>query len=244
MIPHLDPGALAWLGLARPGGRGRGRGAGLGFALVVVPALSLADPEALPATALILVAPLTVTMAIRERAHIDRPGFLSIAAGRVLGTALGATLLVAVPPGSISVLLGGMIVVAVALSVIGLDVAPTPPVAFGAGFLSGVTGTTSAVGGPALAVVYQRRPGPELRSTLALTFVVGLVMSLVAVGAVGRLRAWHGILALEMLPGLLVGLWSSRHLARALDGGWLRPVLLAFAGAAGVYITIRGILGG
>jgi uncharacterized membrane protein YfcA len=98
------------------------------------------------------------------------------------------------------------------------------------------------VGGPALAVVYQRRPGPELRATLALSFVVGLTLSLVAVGAVGRLHAWHGVLAIEMLPGLVFGLWSSRHLARALDRGWLRPAVLTFAAAAGLYITVRSVL--
>ncbi len=244
MIPELSPATIVWLVLAAAGGGAVQGSIGFGFALVVVPALALVHPEAVPATVFFLVAPLTIYMAVRERSHIDRRGFLSIVTGRVFGTALGATLLVAVPASSISVLLGVMIVVAVALSLVGLDIAPTPPVAFGAGFLSGVTGTTSAVGGPALAVVYQRRPGPELRSTLALAFMVGLVMSLVAVGAVGRVHMWHGVLALEMLPGLLLGLWASRHVARALDRGWLRPILLAFAGAAGLYIVIRGALGG
>jgi uncharacterized membrane protein YfcA len=242
-IPDLELSTLAWLVLASAAGGAVQGSIGFGFALVVVPALTLVRPEAVPAAVLLLAAPLTVYMAVRERAHIDRRGFVSIVAGRVFGTALGATILVAVPADSIATLLGLMILVAVALSVVGLDVAPTPPVAFGAGLLSGVTGTTSAVGGPALAVVYQRRPGPELRSTLALSFVVGLSMSLVAVGAIGRVQLWHGVLAAEMLPGLALGLWSSRHLSRAMDRGWLRPAVLAFAGAAGAYITVRGLVG-
>ncbi|HEX6230249.1 MAG TPA: sulfite exporter TauE/SafE family protein [Actinomycetota bacterium] len=242
-MPDFAPAALAWLVLASAAGGAVQGSIGFGFALVVVPALTLIEPDAVPAAVLLLAAPLTVFMAVRERAHIDRRGFVSIAAGRVFGTVLGASILVAVPAGSIATLLGVMILVAVALSLVGLDVAPTPPVAFGAGLLSGVTGTTSAVGGPALAVVYQRRPGPELRATLALSFVFGLVMSLAAVGAVGRVHVWHGVLAVEMLPGLALGLWSSRHLSRVLDGGWLRPAVLAFAGAAGVYITVRGLLG-
>ncbi|HZD18782.1 MAG TPA: sulfite exporter TauE/SafE family protein [Actinomycetota bacterium] len=242
MIPQLGPGALAWLVLASAAGGAVQGSIGFGFALVVVPALTLIEPEAVPAAVLFLAAPLTVFMAVRERAHIDRRGFLAIAAGRVFGTVGGATLLVAVPTSSISTLLGVMILVAVALSLGGLQVVPTPTVAFGAGLLSVVTGTASAVGGPALAVVYQRRPGPELRATLALSFVVGLTLSLVAVGAVGRLHAWHGVLAIEMLPGLVFGLWSSRHLARALDRGWLRPAVLTFAAAAGLYITVRSVL--
>lgn len=243
MMPDLPPAAIVWLVLASAAGGAVQGSIGFGFALVVVPALTLIQPEAVPAAVLLLAAPMTVFMAVRERAHIDRRGFLSIVMGRVFGTVLGATILVAVPADSVSTLLGVMILVAVVLSVAGLDVAPTPPVAFGAGLLSGVTGTTSAVGGPALAVVYQRRPGPELRATLALSFVVGLTLSLVAVGVVGRVHAWHGVLAFEMLPGLALGLWSSRHLSRALDRGWLRPAVLAFAGAAGVYITVRGVLG-
>lgn len=242
-MPDLSPVSLAAVLVAvAVGGAVQGT-IGFGFALLAVPVLALIRPEAVPASVLFLALPITVAMAVRERAHIDFRGFASILAGRVFGTVAGVWILSAVPAGSLSVLLGCLIVVAVAVSAVGLDVEPTKATTFGAGIVSGIMGTTSAIGGPALAVVYQRRPGPELRSTLAMSFVVGLTMSLVALLLAGRVHAWHPVLALELLPALALGLWASRRIARFLDARWLRPAVLAFAAAAGAVIAARGLLG-
>jgi len=242
-MPDLPAGPLALVLLAVAIG-GTIQGAiGFGFALICVPMLALTLPEAVPYSVLFLALPLTIWMALRERAHIDVRGFVSILAGRVLGTAAGVWILVAVPTEALSVLLGTLIVLGVLVSILGLDVEPTRAATFGAGIVSGIMGTASAIGGPALVVVYQRRPGPELRSTLALSFTVGLLMSIGALLAAGEVRAWHGILALELLPALVLGVWLSGPISRFLDARWLRPAVLAFAGMAGVVIVARGLLG-
>ena len=216
---------------------------GFGFALLAVPVLAFVRPEAVPATVLLVAFPMTVAMALRERAHIDLRGFASITAGRVFGTLAGLWVLVSVPSDSLSVLLGSVIFLAAVASSIGLDVSPTRAKTFGAGVVSGIMGTTSAIGGPALAVVYQRRPGPELRSTLATSFVVGLATSVSALLAAGKVHGWHLVLAVELLPALLLGLWASGRVARFLDARWLRPAVLVFAAVAGVTIAIRGLAG-
>jgi hypothetical protein len=48
----------------------------------------------------------------------------------------------------------------------------------------GLTG----IGGPPLALIYQHHPGPVLRSTIAMCFFIGEVMSLVLLTATGRLH--------------------------------------------------------
>jgi uncharacterized membrane protein YfcA len=216
---------------------------GFGYALVTVPALALVEPRAVPATALLLAAPLTALMAIRERHHIHLRGYLSIAIGRILGTAIGVWVIVAIPTGALSILVGSLILFVVVISGVSLDVRPTTPTAFGAGLVSGVTGTAIAISGPVLAMVYQRRPGPELRSTLALSFTTGLALSLIGLFLAHRVERAHLVLAVELLPGLLLGLWASRSVARRLDGRWLRPAVLAFAGLSGMLILVRGLLG-
>jgi hypothetical protein len=215
---------------------------GFGFALVAVPAIALVEPDAVPAAVMLMAAPMSAVMALRERAHIDAPGFVTIMVGRVLGIAVGVLLLEAVSASGLSVLVGVMILLGVTLSVAGLDIEPGPWVNVGAGVLSGVMGTTSAVGGPALAVVYQRRPGPELRSTLALSYLAGLVIALGALAALGRVEGWHVRLALGLVPALLAGLWLSFRLAPVLDRGWLRLAVLAFAAISGVVIVVRGLV--
>ena len=214
---------------------------GFGFALVAVPTIALVEPDAIPVTVMLMAVPMTIVMALRERAHIDVGGFATIMVGRVVGIAGGVLLLELVPESGLTVLVGVMIMLGVALSVGGLDIEPQRWVNVGAGVLSGVMGTTSAIGGPALAVVYQRRPGPELRSTLALSYLAGIVIAVGALAAVGRVEGWHVWLALEFVPALLLGLWLSFRLASVLDRGWLRPAVLAFAAVSGVVIVVRGV---
>lgn len=215
---------------------------GFGFALVAVPTIALVEPDAIPVTVMLMAVPMTIVMALRERAHIDVRGFATIMLGRVIGIAGGVLLLEVVSGSGLSVLVGTMILLGVALSVGGLDIEPQRWVNVGAGVLSGVMGTTSAIGGPALAVVYQRRPGPELRSTLALSYLTGIALAVGALAAVDRVDAWHVRLALQLTPGLLAGLFLSVRLARALDRGWLRPTVLGFAAVAGVTVALRGLL--
>ena len=215
---------------------------GFGFALVAVPTIALVEPDAIPVTVMLMAVPMTIVMALRERAHIDVGGFATIMVGRVVGIAGGVLLLELVPESGLTVLVGVMILLGVALSVGGLDIEPQRWVNVGAGVLSGVMGTTSAIGGPALAVVYQRRPGPELRSTLALSYLAGIVIAVGALAAVGRVEGWHVWLALELVPALLLGLWLSFRLAPVLDRGWLRPSVLAFAAISGVVIVGRGLV--
>ena len=65
-------------------------------------------------------------------------------------------------------------------------------------------------------------------------------MSLVGLGLAGKVEWQHVALALELLPGLLVGLWASRWVVKLLDERWLRPAVLTFAAVAGVLIILLG----
>lgn len=215
---------------------------GFGFALVAVPTIALVEPDAIPVTVMLMAVPMTIVMTLRERAHIDLGGFATIMVGRVIGIAGGVLLLEVVSGSGLTILVGAMILLGVVLSIGGLDIEPRRWVNVGAGVLSGVMGTTSAIGGPALAVVYQNRPGPELRSTLALSYLAGIVLAVGALASVGRVDAWHLWLALELVPALLVGVWLSFRLAPVLERGWLRSTVLAFAAISGVVIIARGLI--
>ena len=57
-----------------------------------------------------------------------------------------------------------------------------------AGLIGGVTGTATSDGGPPLALLYQHRPGREVRATLAAYFCAGALLS-PAPGRRGRVRA-------------------------------------------------------
>jgi uncharacterized protein len=65
-------------------------------------------------------------------------------------------------------------------------------------------------------------------------------MSLVSLGLAGKVEGRHLVLVVELLPGLLLGLWASRWVVKRLDERWLRPAVLAFAAVAGLVIVLLG----
>jgi uncharacterized protein len=213
---------------------------GFGYALVAVPALVLILPWSVPVTPLLLALPMTVLMSAREWHSIDFGGFFLITAGRLLGTVAGVALLVFVPSGSLSTLVGLLILAAALASFLRPAFEVRNSTRLTGGIASGVVGTVAALGGTPLALVYQDRSGAELRSTLSISFVVGIVMSLVGLGLAGKVEGRHLVLVVELLPGLLLGLWASRWVVKRLDERWLRPAVLAFAAVAGLVIVLLG----
>jgi uncharacterized membrane protein YfcA len=213
---------------------------GFGYALLAVPAMVLLLPWAVPVTPLFLALPMTLLMSAREWRSIDLGGFALITAGRLLGTVAGVVLLVLAPKGYLSMLTGLLILTAALGSFLKPTFEVNKRTRLAGGVASGVVGTVAALGGTPLALVYQDRSGAELRSTLAISFVVGIAMSLVGLGLAGQVEGRHVLLALQLLPCMLVGLWVSRWVVGRLDERWLRPAVLAFAAAAGLVIILLG----
>lgn len=216
---------------------------GMGFGMVVVPALALLAPDALPASPLIVTLPLTALMVARERRAIDPGGLPALLVGRVLGTSSAVWLLVVLTESALQILFGAVILLVTGLSLTRLRLRPTLPAAVTAGLASGLFSTTAAIGGPPVALLYQDRPGPELRATLSALFFMGGGVSLIGLLVAGRLALAHvGFAVLLSIP-MTLGLVLSRRLARFLDGGWLRPAVLAFAASAGAIAVVRGLMG-
>src|SRR5829696_1794944 len=140
----------------------------------------------------------------------SRPRHAPAPGPRVVATALGVALLVFIPASFLSVLVGLLIVVAALMSFLSANSEVNNKTRLVGGIASGVTSTTAAIGGAPLALIYQDRSGAELCSTLAISFVAGIVISLMGLALAGKVEGWHFILALKLLPGLLVGLWASR----------------------------------
>ena len=214
---------------------------GIGFGIVTVPVLAIFAPDLLPAIPLILVTVLSVAMTLRERTSMDLVGLPPLVVGRVLGTAAAVGLLILMTGPALEILFGVVILSVVLMSAMRPAIQPTTTAKFAGGAASGLFATTAAIGGPPIAVLYQGRPGPEVRSTMGVIFAFGSVLSLIALIPAGRLRWEHFLLAILLLVPAAVGFAISTPLARFLEGRWFRPSLLAFAAAGGVMAVIRGL---
>lgn len=212
---------------------------GFGMGLLASPILMLVDPRFVPAPILLSTMVLTALLTYRERHAIDLAGLRWALAGRIVGTTVAGTVLLALPAGRMELLFGVLVLLGVVMSVSGFRPQPIPLVLLSAGTLSGVMGTVASVGGPPMALVYQDALGARIRSTMSGFFVVGTTLSLVALRLVGRLGADEVRLALLMLPSLLAGFMISRWTAGIVDRGYARVVVLAIASLSGVLVIIR-----
>src|SRR5262245_60672651 len=183
---------------------------GFGANLVAVPVLAVIEPGAVPAATTMLALPLALTMAFREHDHVDWPGVGWLMAGRLPGTVLGALIVAVVATDTLSVVTGVSVLVAVALSAASATIPITPATTTATGLVSGTMGTATSIGGPPLALLYQHHEGRVLRSTLAVTFGTGTVISLAALAVARAVAGWQALLALALLPGVGAGLLIGR----------------------------------
>jgi uncharacterized membrane protein YfcA len=180
-------------------------------------------------------------MAASERRSVDVAGLVPILVGHFAGTLAGVGLLVLVPAGFLSALFGGVVLAAVLVSLLSPRVRLRGRTKFVGGLASGAMGTAGGIGGPPLALVYQERSGPEIRSILAVAFATGITISLVALFNAGRVEGEHLSLALQLLPALFLGLLFARSMAPLLDGRWVRPSILLFAAVSGLAAVLSAL---
>ena len=239
---HVSPTEFALLALvAGTGGAVQGS-IGFGQNLVLVPVVALVVPEAVPGALVALGIPLTVIMAVREWHGIDRSGLGWIVLGRVPGTVVGVEIVALVSGDLLATLAGSAVLAGVALSLLPGHVPVNRETATTAGATAGVLGTTAAIDGPPLALLYQRHPGPTIRATLACAFLVGAVMSYAALAAAGEIHGWQLLLALALAPALLVGLAGSTLVTRWIGERSLRPAVLILVTIAGIAAIVRGVV--
>ncbi len=215
---------------------------GFGLGLLAAPTLMLIDARLVPGPLLVASLALTLLLSHRERAAIDVTGLTWALGGRLVGVTAGASTLAVLTQGDIALAFGLMVLASVVLSASGLHLAPRPGTLVAAGVLSGFMGTVTAIGGPPIALLYQRADGPRVRGTLSAFFAVGISLSLVSLRLVDRLGALEFVLAAALLPAIVVGFAVSAVTSRVLDRGLTRIAILVVSGVVGVVLLLRQLL--
>jgi len=214
---------------------------GIGLGFVAVPLLVLLDPIFIPGPLLVAALFLTLLISFREHRSIEFSGIHWAIAGRTIGTIAGASLLSLIPEKKLSLLFGIIVIVAVIISLSGLRLRLTSKNLFGTGTVSGFMGTTSAIGGVPMALIYQDFEGPRLRGTLSGIFVIGTTISIISLIYIGYFGIPELQMAIILIPGILLGYVISNRTAKILDKGYIRPMVLIVASLSGIIILIRNI---
>ena len=211
---------------------------GIGFALIVAPVMGLLRPDLLPVALLILMLPLNGYVGLRERDAIDWRGVGWVSLGRLPGTLAGLGILMVMSANGLNQLIGASTILAVLAGLFAPVFQPRRGACTAVGVVTGVTETATGVGGPPLALLYQHRPGPVLRATIALCFLIGELVSLALLALAGQFQPHQWLWALALLPALAVGSIASRLVHHRLDARRMRLGVLSFALLSGIVLLI------
>ena len=145
-----------------------------------------------------------------------------------------------IPTRQLPIFFGGVILLAVGLSVIGLKVTVTSANLFGVAAAAGVMGTMAGIHGPPLALLYQREAADKVRAMLAVFFLIGYSVSLLALAGAHLFRIRELAMGCSLMPGVFIGYVLSRLLSGVLSGISLRGPILFVAGLSAVALLFKG----
>lgn len=215
---------------------------GLGLGLVAAPVTALVAPELMPGLLIALAMVLPCMTLVVEREEIHWPGLAWSLPTRLVGTTIGVWVVASFSDRSLGIAVGLMVLVAVALTWRAVRVPITRGTLVAAGLVSGVTGTATSIGGPPIALLYQHRPARQIRTTLAVYFLVGAALSLVGLTASGELTGQEVVLAAVLLPVVLAGALAGVPLRARLRPDVVRPAVLAVCAVSALALLVRSLL--
>ncbi|TMR31354.1 sulfite exporter TauE/SafE family protein [Nonomuraea zeae] len=217
-------------------------GVGFGLGLVAAPVLTLLAPDLMPGAIQVVNMTLPLfTLAVEWR-RVDWRGLGFAVLGRLPGSVVGAVIVVYVSVYTRGVLVAVMVLIAVVLTARALSVPRNAGTIASAGFVSGVTGTATGIGGPPIALVYQDAKGPQIRATLAMFFFLSAAQSLVILYVVDELPARALGTGAALIVPMVLGFLVSGPLRRYLDGGKVRVAVLAVATASAIALIAQNVI--
>lgn len=212
---------------------------GFGLAVVAAPAVVFVRPDLMPAALLLTTLPLPIwELTVNERDIAWRLFSVAIA-GRLALLPVGVWLVATSPAQVIAVVVGVMVLIAVAGSLLPWTVRARPGPALAAGILTGISGTAASIGGPFLGLVLQHEKPARVRSTLAAFFLVGATTSLLGLAVAGQVSRVQLTAGLGWIPFVLVGVVLSRPVRDRVDRDRMRRGVLAMSALAGVLVLLR-----
>ncbi|MFI6595263.1 sulfite exporter TauE/SafE family protein [Nonomuraea sp. NPDC050536] len=215
---------------------------GFGLGLIAAPILTLLDPGVMPGAVQVANLALPLFTLAREWRRVDWRGLGFAVLGRVPGSFVGAWIVVYVSVQALGILVGAMVLIAVVLTARAPSLPRNGYSVSGAGFVSGITGTATGIGGPPMALVYQNAKGPEIRATLAMYFFLSAAQSLGILAVVGHLPGKALVTGAFLLIPMIAGFLVSGPVRRYVDGGKMRVAILVVAAISAIVLIGQSLL--
>jgi len=203
---------------------------GFGLAIVSAPLLFYINPDYVPIPITIATLSNVIFGSWHYRAHLSLRGLLPAVIARLPGSLLGAWLLVAVSVKALALLIAAVIILGMAVNVIKIRLPVNRYSLAGAGFLSGVMGTATSIGGPPMAILMQGQQADVIRGNLAAFFLFSSLVSLVVLVPTDYF-GWHQLgLALPLIPASWLGSLVASRVSHKINESWMTIGTLLLCG--------------
>jgi uncharacterized protein len=216
---------------------------GLGVGLVAAPVTTLLEPSLMPGALLMVALLMPCLTLVFDHHDIDWPGLNWSLPARVAGTVVGVWVVTTLSQRELGIAIGVMVLLAAAATWRAITVPVNRGTLSVAGFTSGITGTATSIGGPPIAILYQHRPAREIRTTMAVYFLIGAALSLVALFVSGDLDADQAVAAGELLPFLALGAVLGAFARRSIPAHVVRPAVLLVSSGSALVLLVRSLMG-
>ncbi|MGL6259369.1 sulfite exporter TauE/SafE family protein [Vibrio sp. WXL210] len=207
---------------------------GFGLAIVAAPLLFQVSPIYVPGPICLVGLCLSIMNALKHRENIEMGGLKMAFLGRVPGTLAGGWLLLVVSGEQLSLLLGFIVLFAVVLSLLPFRIEPTPTRMGIAGFFSGFFGTSSAIGGPPMALLLQHQDASKLRGNMSAFFVFSSTLTLLVLIPTGYFSLNHLYLSIPLIPAAWLGYYLAYKTTHSLPKEKIRMGALILCSVSGL----------
>ena len=216
---------------------------GVGFALIAAPLLALINLELIPGPMLFVNLFLSLFMMREGRSYVVMREIITLCPAILIGTLVGAAVLVRVPSASLAILFASLILVAVAISLFAKAQPLTTRNLTICGVAVGTMGSTSGIPGAPLVIMYQNEPLEKTRPTLAFVFTFSYITSLIALTYAGAFNFKLAIDGLMLLPGLLIGFVIGRWVRQYMSQVIGRILMLSIASIGAILLLVQSATG-
>jgi uncharacterized protein len=212
---------------------------GFGLGPLSVPLLLLINPVFVPGPVLLIALVLTILMYNREQHAVQKNEIKWAVIGRLLGTICGAAILSIISKNNLSLLFGTVILFSLIIFVSGIRLKMSILNLILVGTISGFMGTTTSIGGPPMALLYQDKKGPQIRGTLSGIFIVGTIIAILSLIFINKFGIIELKIAALLLPGIIVGYYLSYYSSKILDKGYIRTAILIVSAITSIILIFK-----
>ena len=212
---------------------------GFGLGPFSVPLLLLIDPVFVPGPLLLSALVLTILMYNREHQSVNKQEIKWAVFGRIIGTIIGAAILTIISKNHLSLLFALVILLSLIIFISGIKVKMSNSNLIFVGAISGFMGTTTSIGGPPMALLYQDKKGPRIRGTLSGIFMIGTIIALISLIIINKFWLPELLVSLLLMPGIFIGYFFSRYSSKFIDKGYIRPVILIVSALTSIVLILR-----